>query len=73
MLVILLITSVNFLQCKVTVFPFAINMCLIFFFLTAPHRILVPLPGMVPRLSAMEEQSPNHWTAREFPGNANSY
>ena len=29
--------------------------------------ILVPWPGIEPRLSAVEIQSPNHWTAREFP------
>ena len=29
--------------------------------------ILVLWPGIKPRLSAVEIQSPNHWTAREFP------
>ena len=29
--------------------------------------ILVPWPGIEPRLSAVEIQSPSHWTAREFP------
>ena len=28
--------------------------------------ILVPQPGIEPMPSAMETQSPNHWTAREF-------
>ena len=40
-----------------------------FFFL--PHRvacrILVPRPGIEPVSPAMEAQSPNHWTSREFP------
>ena len=30
-------------------------------------RILVPWPGIEPVPHAMEAQSPNHWTAREFP------
>ena len=29
--------------------------------------ILVPLPGIEPRPSAVKAQSPNHWTTREFP------
>ena len=29
--------------------------------------ILVPRPGIEPRASAVKTQSPNHWTAREFP------
>ena len=29
--------------------------------------ILAPQPGMEPVLPAVEAQSPNHWTAREFP------
>ena len=29
--------------------------------------ILVPQPGIEPRLSAVIERSPNHWTPREFP------
>ena len=29
--------------------------------------ILVPQPGIKPMTSAMKEQSPNHWTAMEFP------
>ena len=29
--------------------------------------ILVPQPGIEPRPSAVKAQSPNHWTAREFP------
>ena len=28
--------------------------------------ILVPLPGIKARPPAVEQQSPNHWTAREF-------
>ena len=36
-----------------------------------PHRaacgILVPRPGIKPVPSAVEAQSPNHWTTREFP------
>ena len=29
--------------------------------------ILVPCPGIKPKLSAVEALSLNHWTAREFP------
>ena len=29
--------------------------------------ILVPRPGMEPMPPAVEAQSPNHWTTREFP------
>ena len=31
--------------------------------------LLVPLPGIEPVPSAVKAQSPNLWTAREFPGN----
>ena len=31
------------------------------------HRILVPWPRIEPRPLAVEEYSPNYWTAREFP------
>jgi len=30
------------------------------------HCLLVPLPGIKARPPAEEQQSPNHWTAREF-------
>ena len=30
--------------------------------------ILVPPPGIEPVSPAVEVQSPNHWTTREFPG-----
>ena len=30
-------------------------------------RILVPPPGINPEPPAVEVQSPNHWTSREFP------
>ena len=30
-------------------------------------RMLVPRPGIEPMPPAVEAQSPNHWTAREFP------
>ena len=29
--------------------------------------ILVPQPGIEPTPSAVKVQSPNHWTAKEFP------
>ena len=29
--------------------------------------LLVPLPGIEPKLSAVRAWSPNHWNAREFP------
>ena len=31
------------------------------------YGILVPQSGIEPRSPAGETQSPNHWTAREFP------
>ena len=30
-------------------------------------RTLVPHPGIEPTPPAVEAQSPNHWTTREFP------
>ena len=30
-------------------------------------QILIPQPGIEPKLSAVRAQSPNHWTTREFP------
>ena len=42
-----------------------------FFWFFWPHHtacgILVPRPGIEPVPLAVEAQSPNHWTAREFP------
>ena len=41
-----------------------------FFFFFLPHHlvceILIPWPGIKPRPSAVEAQSPNHWTARKL-------
>ena len=31
------------------------------------YGLLVPWPGIEPRLLAVKEQNPNHWTIREFP------
>ena len=31
-------------------------------------EILVPQPGIKPRPMAVKVASPNHWTAREIPG-----
>ena len=43
-------------------------MCGVFFWLHhTALGILVPLPGIEPGPSAVRTQSPNHWTAREFP------
>ena len=43
----------------------------LFVCLFSPHRsacgILVPWPGIKPLPPAVEGQSPDHWTAREFP------
>ena len=35
-------------------------------------RLLIPQPGIEPKLPAVEAQSPNHWTTREFPQIVNS-
>ena len=40
----------------------------IYLFGRAACGILVPQPGMEPSPPAVEEQSLNHWTAREVPG-----
>ena len=40
-----------------------------FFFWPRCCGILVPQLGIEPRPSAVRVQSPNHWTAREFPKN----
>ena len=37
------------------------------FFWPCSMGILVPQPGIKPVPSAVKAQSPNHWTAREFP------
>ena len=46
-----------------------ILICVLFFFLLhwVAFRILVPWPGIEPRLSAVKALSPNHWTTKEFP------
>ena len=38
-----------------------------FWLCCAACGILAPRPGIEPRTPAVEVQSPNHWTAREFP------
>ena len=49
----------------------AVSFLSFFFFLFWPHLpvcgILFPQPGIEPRPLAVKTQSPNHWTAREFP------
>ena len=42
---------------------------LVFFFFDTPRgmRDLSSRPGIEPVPPAVEVQSPNHWTAREFP------
>ena len=40
---------------------------LLFFFGHEVCGILVPRSGIEPGPSAVKAQSPNHWTAREFP------
>ena len=51
--------------------PFKIYKIKDFFFIFWPHavacRILFPQPRIEPVPLAVEAQSPNHWTAREFP------
>ena len=45
--------------------------CLFVCFLAVPHGacgVLVSRPGIESVPPAMEARSPNHWTAREFPG-----
>ena len=44
-----------------------------FFFLTAPLRILVPLPGIEPKTPAVEAQGLNHWSTKEAPLPTKSY
>ena len=40
----------------------------VFVFLAVACGILVPGPGIEAAPSAVKARSPNHWTAREFPG-----
>ena len=51
--------------------PSEFRLVALLFFSLRPHcmacRILVPLPGIKPGPPAVEAQSPNHWTTREFP------
>ena len=35
-------------------------------------RLLISRPGIKPKPPAVEAQSPNHWTTREFPQIINS-
>ena len=44
---------------------FSVFVCL--FFGCVARGILVPRPGIEPGHLAVKAQSPNHWTAREFP------
>ena len=52
----------------------SLSLLFFFFFTFWPHRaacgILVPRPGIEPAPSAVEVQSPNHWTARKVPQSA---
>ena len=41
---------------------------LLLFFLATPCGISVPRPGIELGPTAVKAGSPNHWTAREFPG-----
>ena len=44
------------------------NFYVFIFWATPPKNgILVRRPGIEPSPSAVKTQSPNHWTAREFP------
>ena len=43
------------------------DMLLFCFYHVRRRGILVSRPGVEPVLSAVKTQSPNHWTAREFP------
>ena len=54
---VLLPFSLSFFHC---IFKFFISLALLCGMLD-----LVPQPGIIPMLLAVEAQSPNHWTARE--------
>ena len=50
--------------------PYISGVGTLFFFWPslAACGILVPRPGIKPVPPEVEARSPNHWTAREFPG-----
>ena len=45
----------------------SITLAFFFFWRRAAWEIFVPPPRMEPVRPVVEAQSPNHWTAREFP------
>ena len=49
--------------------PRKLQISIVFFFFFSPVTcgVLVPWPGFEPGSLAVKAQSPNHWTAREFP------
>ena len=50
-----------------TTFVCLFNLIYLFWAHHTACGILVPQPGIEPRPFGMKAQSPNHWTAREFP------
>ena len=56
--------ALRWLQVVVAFFLFFV---FVFWLHSEACRILVPQPGIEPAPSAVRVQSPNHWTAREFP------
>ena len=57
--------TINFLEHRQYAF-------FLFFSYCVACGILVPRPGIKLRSFAVKAQSPNHWTAREFPGSKDS-
>ena len=57
----------SFLSYHFSLFSLCVCVCVVLgFFGHATCRILVPWPGIKPWPSAVDAQSPNHWTSREF-------
>ena len=58
-------------HCTIIYLIFFLQFDSFFFFFFWPHwaacGLLAPRPGIKPRPPAVEAQSPNHWTTREFP------
>ena len=58
-------TQNSFLMCRTN--GLRLSSSFLFFGCLVACRFLVPWQAIEPRSSAVKVQSPNHWTAREFP------
>ena len=66
-------TSVHTKTCRLifaTALFFKFLFIYLFWLCLTACEILIPRPGIEPGPSAVKVQSPNHWTAREYPATA---